>query len=78
MKIVFEHYYSCFHYCLLSCPYVMLQKSISSKQNRGAQAVVRGGTAPLASRNNGTGSKLSQNILVFKISIDNNEKEALS
>ena len=28
---MFENYYSVFHYCLLSCRYVMLQKSILSE-----------------------------------------------
>ena len=27
-RIIFEHYYYFFHYCLLSCRNVMLQKSI--------------------------------------------------
>ena len=44
---MFENYYSFFHYFLLSCRYVMLQNSILSKPKWGAQAVVRGGTAPL-------------------------------
>ena len=44
---MFENYYFFFHYCLLSCRYVMLHKSILSKPKWGAQAVVRGDTAPL-------------------------------
>ena len=49
MRIMFERHYSFFHYCLLSCRYVMFQKRIPSKAIWGAQAVVRGGgTAPTA------------------------------
>ena len=44
---MFKNYYSFSHYCVLSCRYVMLQKVILSKPKWGAQAVVRGGTAPL-------------------------------
>ena len=45
---MFERYYSFFHYCLLSCRYVVLRKSILSEPKwGGAQAVVKGGTAPL-------------------------------
>ena len=40
-RIMFENY-SFFHYCLLSCRYVMLKKSILSKPKWGAHAVVRG------------------------------------
>ena len=40
---MFENYYSFFHYCLLSCCYVMLQKSILNEPKWGALAVVRGG-----------------------------------
>ena len=47
-------YYSFFHYRLLSCRYVMFQKRILSKPKSGAQAVVRGGTAPLAPRSDDT------------------------
>ena len=36
---MFERYYFFFHYCLLSCRYVMFQKRILSNQNGGAQAV---------------------------------------
>ena len=43
---MFENYYSFFHYCLLSCRYVMLQKSVLSEPKWGAQAVVRGGRYP--------------------------------
>ena len=43
-----ERYYFFFHYCLLSCRYVMFQKRILSKLKWGAQAVVRGSTATLA------------------------------
>ena len=52
-----ERYYSFFYYCLLSCRYVMFQKRVLSKPKWGAQAVVRGGTAPLAPRSDGTGSE---------------------
>ena len=46
-RIMFVHYYSFFHYCLLSCRYVMFHKHILSKPKwGGAQAVVRGSTAP--------------------------------
>ena len=34
-KIIFEHYYSFFHYCLLFCHYVLLEKSILSKPKWG-------------------------------------------
>ena len=44
--IIFERYYFFSHYCLLSCRYVMLQRSILSKPKWGAQAAVRGSTAP--------------------------------
>ena len=43
---MFERYYSFFHYCPLSCPYVMFRKCILSEPKWGAQAVVCGGTAP--------------------------------
>ena len=43
---MFENYYSFFHYCLLSCRYAILQKSILNESNWGAQAVVRGDGAP--------------------------------
>ena len=42
---MFENY-SFFHYCLLSCRYAMLQKSIMNEPKWGAQAVVRGDGAP--------------------------------
>ena len=42
---MFKRYYFFFHYCLLFCRYVMLQKRILSKPKWGAQAVVRGATA---------------------------------
>ena len=45
-RIIFERSDSFFYYCLLSCRHVMFQKSILSKLKWGAQAVVRGGTAP--------------------------------
>ena len=46
-RIMFVRYYSFFHYCLLSCRYVMFHKHIPSKPKwGGAQAVVRGSTAP--------------------------------
>ena len=48
-RIIFERNDSFFYCCLLSCRYVMLQKSILSKLKWGAQAVVRGGHGPLAS-----------------------------
>ena len=35
MKIMFENDYSFFHYCLLSCRYAMLQKSILSESKWG-------------------------------------------
>ena len=44
---MFERYYSFFHHCLLYCRYVVFQKRFLSKPKWGAQAVVRGGTAPL-------------------------------
>ena len=47
-KIGFERYYSFFHYCLLFCRYVMLQKIVRVNRNGGAKAVLGGGTAPLA------------------------------
>ena len=44
---MFENYYSFFHYCLLSCRYAMIQKSILNEPKwGGAQAVVRGDGAP--------------------------------
>ena len=42
---MFEHYYSFFHYCLLSCRYVMLQKSILRNQN-GRHKQLLGGHSP--------------------------------
>ena len=54
-KIMFENYYSFFHYCLLSCRYAMLQKSILNESKWGAQAVVRGGRRPWPHRSDGTG-----------------------
>ena len=53
-RIMFERNYSFFYHCLLSCRYVMLQNSILSKSKWWAQAVVRGGTASLAPRSDGT------------------------
>ena len=44
---MFERYYSFFYCCFLSCRYVMFRKRILGKPKWGAQAVVRGGTAPL-------------------------------
>ena len=44
---MFENHYSFFHYCLLSCRYVILHNSILSKTEWGAQADVGRGTAPL-------------------------------
>ena len=46
--IIVKRYYFFFNYCLLSCRYVMLQKRTPSKPKWGAQAVVKGGMAPLA------------------------------
>ena len=43
---MFEHYYFFFHYCMLSCRYVMFQKRILSKRKWGAQAVVMGARPP--------------------------------
>ena len=34
-RIMFENYYSFFHYCVLSCRYVMLQKSIMNEPKLG-------------------------------------------
>ena len=42
-RIMFETYYSFFHYCLLSCRYVMFRSRILSKPKWGAQVVVTGG-----------------------------------
>ena len=53
---MFENYYSFFHYCLLSCRYVMIQKSILNEPKwGGAQAVVRGGRRLWPHRSDGTG-----------------------
>ena len=52
--MIFERYYSFFHYRLLSCRYVMLKKSILSKPKWRAQAVVRGGQGSPAPRSDGT------------------------
>ena len=57
MRIMFENYYSFFHYCLLSCRYVMLQKSILSESKWGAQAVVGGEQCPWPHRSDSTGYK---------------------
>ena len=64
-RINFKRYYFFFHYCLLSCRYGMLQKSILSKPKweghkqllGGAQAVVRGARPPCPPppRSDGTG-----------------------
>ena len=54
---MFERESYFFHYCLLSCRYVMFPKRILSRPTpkwEGAQAVVRGGGDPLAPRSNGT------------------------
>ena len=51
---MFEHYYSFFHYCMLSYRYLIFQKRILSKPKWGAQAVVRGGARPPAPRSDGT------------------------
>ena len=51
---MFENFYSFFHYCLLSCRYVMLNKSILIESEWGAQAVVRGGRRPWPHRSDGT------------------------
>ena len=45
-RIIFERCYSVFHYCLLACRYVMLQKSILSKPKWVEQAVVWGARSP--------------------------------
>ena len=47
-RIIFERYYFFFHYYLLSCRYVMLQRSILSKPKWGAQAFIMGARPPLA------------------------------
>ena len=53
---MFENYYSFFHYCLLSCRYAMIQKSILNEPKwGGAQAVVRGGRRLWSHRSDGTG-----------------------
>ena len=52
---MFENYYSFFHYCVLSCRYVMLQKSILNEPKWGAQAVVRGERRPWPHHSDGTG-----------------------
>ena len=46
---MFENYYSFFHYCLLSCRYAMLQKSILNepKWGGGKQSFVRDGAPGL-------------------------------
>ena len=51
---MFEHYYSFFHYWLLSCRYVMLEKSILNKPKWGAQTVVREGRIPPGSLGDST------------------------
>ena len=43
---MFKRNYFFLHHCLLFCRYVMFQKRILSKPKWGAQAAVRGGTAP--------------------------------
>ena len=43
---MFKRNYSFLHHCVLFCRYVMFQKRIMSKPKWGAQAAVRGGTAP--------------------------------
>ena len=45
-ELMFELYYSFFHYCLMPCCYVMFQNRSLSKRKRGAQVVVWGVTAP--------------------------------
>ena len=54
-RIMFEHYNSFFHYCLLSC-YGMFQKLILSKpkRGRGAQEVVKEARPPAPPRSDGT------------------------
>ena len=44
---MFENYYSFFHYCLFSCPYVMLHKSILNEPKSGVhKQSLRGDDAP--------------------------------
>ena len=43
---MFENYYYFFHYCLWSCRYVMLQKSILSKPKWGHKQSLGGYGAP--------------------------------
>ena len=49
MRIIFENYYSFFHYCLLPCRYVMLQKRFLSKPKWGGghKQSLGGGHKPL-------------------------------
>ena len=51
---MFENHYSFFHYCLLSCCNVMLQKAFGMNRNGDAIAVVRGGRRPWPLRSDGT------------------------
>ena len=46
-KIMFEHYYSFFRYCLFSCRYVMFQKSILSKPKWGNKQWLAGPRPPV-------------------------------
>ena len=48
MRIMFENYYSVFHYCLLSCGYVMLQKSILNELKWGHKQSLGGDGTPVA------------------------------
>ena len=53
-RIISERYYSFFHYCLLQCRYVMLQKVFWVNRDGEAQAVVMGGAPPFRPRSDGT------------------------
>ena len=55
-RINFKRYYFFFHYCLLSCRYVMFQKSILSKPKQGGHKQLLGGKRPpWPLRRDGTG-----------------------
>ena len=54
-RIMFENHYFFVHYCLLSCRYAMLQKSILNEPKLGGTSSRLGGRRPLPHRSDGTG-----------------------
>ena len=75
-RIMFENYYSFVHYCLLSCRYAMLQKSILNELKWGGTSSRLGGRRPLPHRSDGTGYQYKKWYLVgkfCKLTVKNNK-----